>query len=41
LLSTRRQQLERPLKQIEQLRTEKGINVEMLTNEAEETIEES
>jgi len=41
LLSTRRQQLERPLKQIEELRTEKGINIEMLTNETEETIEES
>ena len=41
LLSTRRQQLERPLKQIEELRTEKGINIEMLTNEKEETIEES
>ncbi|MGD9014410.1 MAG: DNA recombination protein RmuC [Candidatus Omnitrophota bacterium] len=40
LLSTRRQQLERPLKQIESLRTEKGINIDMLTNEKEEISEE-
>lgn len=35
LVSTRRNQLERPLKQIEELRTEKGINIEMLPDENE------
>jgi len=41
LISTRRSQLERPLKQIEELRTEKGINIEMLPDESEETTNES
>ncbi|MFH1678427.1 MAG: DNA recombination protein RmuC [Candidatus Omnitrophota bacterium] len=33
LISTRRQKLERPLKQIEELRTEKGINIVMLPDD--------
>jgi DNA recombination protein RmuC len=37
LVSTRRKQLERPLRQIEEIRTEKGINIEMLTDENEST----
>ena len=37
LVSTRRQKLERSLKQIEQLRTEKGIDIDMLTDENETT----
>ena len=37
LVSTRRNQLERPLKQIEELRTKKGINIEMLPDESEST----
>ncbi|MFH1577663.1 MAG: DNA recombination protein RmuC [Candidatus Omnitrophota bacterium] len=37
LITTRRKQLERPLKQIDELRTEKGINIEMLPDESEET----
>jgi len=41
LVSTRRNQLERPLKQIEELRRDKGIDIEMLPDEKEETIEES
>jgi len=35
LVSTRRNQLERPLKQIQELRTEKGINREILPDESE------
>ena len=41
LVSTRRNQLERPLKQIEQIRTEKGINIELLPEEGEETTDTS
>ena len=37
LVSTRRQKLERPLKQIEELRMAKGINIEMLPDESEST----
>ncbi|MFC1657827.1 DNA recombination protein RmuC [Candidatus Omnitrophota bacterium] len=40
LVSTRRQQLERPLKRIEELRTAKGITIEMLPDEKEESAEE-
>lgn len=41
LVSTRRNQLERPLKQIEELRIEKGINIEMLPDDKEETNQET
>jgi DNA recombination protein RmuC len=41
LVSTRRQKLERPLRQIEQLRREKEINIEMLGDENEEVTQES
>jgi len=42
LVSTRRKKLERPLKQIEQLRTEKGLNhIEMLPDESESITNES
>ncbi len=41
LVSTRRNQLERPLKQIEELRTKKGINIEMLPDESESTADEA
>lgn len=41
LVSTRRHQLERPLKHIEQLRIEKGSNSEIFPDESEDVTEES
>jgi DNA recombination protein RmuC len=41
LVSTRRQKLERPLKQIEELRMEKGISIELPPDEGELTTDES